>query len=84
MSPAIGTLLLAAADRAGGGTDGLVQTPVGVRIHVEILPRACVHACAGGGLPLTGGGGAGLLLWIAAGLLTGAALLAVRAARRRA
>ncbi|MBS1906449.1 MAG: LPXTG cell wall anchor domain-containing protein [Actinobacteria bacterium] len=84
-TPAIGTLLRAAADHAGGGADDLAQTPVGVRIHVEILPRACVDACAGGELPLTGGGGAELLLWIAAGLLlAGAALLAMRAVRRRA
>lgn len=77
---AIGILLRAAADRAGGDAGDLVETPTGVRIHVEILPRACVDACGGGGLPLTGGGGgAELLLWIAAGLIvTGAVLLAMR------
>lgn len=79
--PAIGALLLAAAGHAGSNAGDLVETPVGVRIHVEILPRSCADACTGGELPLTGGGGVGLLIWIAAGLLlVGAALLAVRAA----
>ena len=81
----IGILLRVAADRASGDAGDLVDTPTGVRIHVEILPRACVEACGGDGLPLTGGGGVELLLWVAAGLIvTGAVLLAVRVRRRGA
>ena len=81
----LGPLPFAAAGERGGAVGDLVESPLGVRIHVEILPRACAQACAGGDLPATGGGGIELLLWVAAGLLlAGAALVLARRMRRRA
>lgn len=70
---------IAALEREGGE---LADGTVGVYIHVEILPRACLESC--GGLPGTGGETPGLLLGIAVVLIVvGVAFLAVRTIRRR-
>ncbi|MFY9712588.1 MAG: LPXTG cell wall anchor domain-containing protein [Microbacterium sp.] len=70
---------IAALEREGGE---LADGTVGVYIHVEILPRACLESC--GGLPATGGEMPGMLLAIGVVLIVvGVAFLAVRTIRRR-
>ncbi|WP_102194512.1 LPXTG cell wall anchor domain-containing protein [Microbacterium aurantiacum] len=70
---------IAALEGEGGE---LADGTVGVYIHVEILPRACMESC--GGLPATGIETPGLLLAVGVVLIVaGIAFLAVRTIRRR-